>query len=235
VSLKTPLSQELLFGLGSPALTEIDGARLLPQVASAFEAMASAARNEGINLAIASGYRSFERQLAIWNAKAEGKRPLLGADGVALDAAKLEAGALIDAILLWSALPGTSRHHWGTDLDVFDCGQIQAAQLQLIPDEYREQGPCAALHCWLSAHAHEYGFFFPFKQGQSGVSAEPWHLSYAPLAVPILETFDVDSLARVLQQAPLALKPQVLQRLETLVQHYVYFIASPGPAAHVKG
>ncbi|WP_228290748.1 M15 family metallopeptidase [Shewanella cyperi] len=227
-----PLSQPELYGLGTPALTEIGGAGLLPQVALAFEAMAIAARNEGIAIAIASGYRSFERQLAIWNAKAGGKRPLLDRNGTAIDPASLDPQQLMEAILLWSALPGTSRHHWGTDLDVFDCNRITKAELQLVPAEYQQTGPCGALHDWLNAHAHEYGFFFPYQAGLSGVSAEPWHLSYAPLAVPMLAKFDSHDLALVLEQAPLALKAQVLPRLDALVRHYVHFIAPPGPAAH---
>ena len=34
--------------------------------------------------------------------------------------------ARIDAILCWSALPGGSRHHWGTDCDVIDAAALPA-------------------------------------------------------------------------------------------------------------
>ena len=38
--------------------------------------------------------------------------------------APLAPDALIETILLWSALPGGSRHHWGTDVDVFDAAAV---------------------------------------------------------------------------------------------------------------
>src|ERR1700683_1405996 len=83
-------------------------------------AMRAAARAAGIELAIVSSFRDFDRQLAIWNAKYSGERQLLDRAGRALQHAELNAQALVDAILIWSALPGASRHHWGTDVDVID-------------------------------------------------------------------------------------------------------------------
>ena len=56
------------------------------------------------------------------------------------------------AILHWSALPGASRHHWGTEIDVIDRAALLHGQLaQLVPDEYAADGVFAKLGLWLSA------------------------------------------------------------------------------------
>ncbi|MEE8192443.1 MAG: M15 family metallopeptidase, partial [Gemmatimonadales bacterium] len=79
-----------------------------------------AAGKAGFDLQMLSGFRSFEQQLSIWNRKALGKLAVLDSNAVPLDIEKLSEKELVFAILRWSALPGASRHHWGTDLDVYD-------------------------------------------------------------------------------------------------------------------
>lgn len=197
------------------------------QTALAFQAMAASATKDGIKLAICSAYRPFERQLAIWNAKASGKRAVLDINGQVVDIAKLSEDALIDLILLWSALPGASRHHWGTDLDVFDAGQIAVNCLRLVEAEYRDDGPCTQLHRWLLANAKDFGFYFPFQHGQSAVSAEPWHISYFPVSQTLLPHFEVQALAYIIGHSDMLLKDAVLARLPELVAEYVYRIAKP--------
>jgi len=122
--------------------------------ATSFLAMRDAAAQSGIDLVAASSFRDFDRQLAIWNAKWRGERPLLDRAGLPLDAASLDAGARIDAILCWSALPGGSRHHWGTDCDVIDAAALpQGYRVQLVPEEYVPGGVFARLTPWLRALA----------------------------------------------------------------------------------
>ena len=105
-----------------------------------------AAQAEGIDLAPTSSFRDFARQLAIWNGKFSGERPMQGAGGAQLDAATLTPRERIDAILLWSALPGASRHHWGTDLDLVDRNASEAGyQIKLTPEEFAPGGPFAKL------------------------------------------------------------------------------------------
>jgi len=89
-----------------------------------FAALRRAARHAGLELVAVSGFRDFDRQLEIWNAKYAGTRPVLDAAGALLDMAVLEPAQRIDAILRWSALPGASRHHWGTDFDLIDAGAV---------------------------------------------------------------------------------------------------------------
>ena len=100
--------------------------------------------------------------------------------------ASLSAEQQLHAILRFSAIPGTSRHHWGTDLDVFDAAALpQDYQLQLSPQEVAPGGMFDPLHCWLDqrmAAGEVHGFFRPYGQDRGGVAPERWHLSYAPMA-----------------------------------------------------
>ena len=51
----------------------------------------------------------------------------------------------IEAILPWSALPGASRHHWGTDVDLIDRKATPPGyRVQLTPEEFEPGGPFAA-------------------------------------------------------------------------------------------
>ena len=68
----------------------------------------------------ASSFRDFERQQLIWNCKFNGERKVHDDEGNLLDLALLDDWQKAQAILRWSALPGGSRHHWGTEIDIFD-------------------------------------------------------------------------------------------------------------------
>ena len=66
------------------------GCELHPQAAAALRAMHAAARHAGIELQAVSGFRDFDRQLAIWNGKFRGTRTLLDAASRPLRAAGLD-------------------------------------------------------------------------------------------------------------------------------------------------
>lgn len=101
-----------------------------------------------------------------------------------IDITLLSTGELCEAILRWSALPGASRHHWGSDLDVYDPSLLPAGQkLQLEPWEYQQGGYFYPLNQWMTEHMAEFGFYRPFTEEGDGVAVEPWHLSYRPLAL----------------------------------------------------
>jgi LAS superfamily LD-carboxypeptidase LdcB len=112
--------------------------------------MREAAARDGFDLVPVSSHRDFARQRAIWNAKFCGERPARDRNGRLVDMTALAPGARVDTILLWSALPGASRHHWGTDVDVAD-GRAMAGgyKPQLEVAEYRRGGPFAGLSAWL--------------------------------------------------------------------------------------
>ena len=164
-----------------------------------------AAATAGFDLKPASAFRDFQHQLAIWNAKFNGERPLYDASGQPLDALRLAPSERIEAILQWSALPGASRHHWGTDLDLIDANAIAPGyRVQLIAAEFSGTGPFAPLTDWLAAHAARFGFFLPFRGVRSGVQGEPWHYSFAPLAEPARRSLTPAVLRAALTAAPLA-------------------------------
>ncbi len=108
------LTEALLCGQDESLMVDVLGCPVHPAIVAPFEALRSDAARAGFELKIVSGFRGFDRQLAIWNAKASGRRPLLDSDGQALCFNELSCEQLLDAILRWSALPGASRHHWGS-------------------------------------------------------------------------------------------------------------------------
>ncbi len=100
------------------------------------------------------------------------------------------------AILRWSALPGASRHHWGTEIDVFDPDLLPKGQsLQLEPQEYQQNGYFAPLVEFLQQHLSDFDFYLPFLElpQDKKVGVEPWHISYRPIAEKLqpLLTLDV--------------------------------------------
>ncbi|RLV59270.1 D-alanyl-D-alanine carboxypeptidase family protein [Parashewanella curva] len=214
-----------LYGLQQDHLINVDGILLESKTATAFAKMADAASKDGINISICSGFRSFTQQLNIWNSKAAGNRSVLDINSKIINITKLTDVQLMQAILLWSALPGASRHHWGTDIDVFDANHISKAKLKLIPDEYMEHGPCNDLYQWLIQNATDFGFEHPFQAGKSGVSPEPWHISYRPVSDIYLERFDINDFEIVISTADIHLKNDILKQLNQLVENYVYRIA----------
>ncbi len=199
-----------------------EGDLLHPAAAQAFAEMQDAASAAGVNLAIASGFRSFERQRIIWNRKWCGERAINDKQGRPLDPADLSDEQKLHAILHWSALPGASRHHWGTDIDIWDpSGFGNNQQLQLIPEEYERPGaPCYTLWCWLKAHAEEYGFFFPYEVYQGGVAREPWHLSYRPIAHSIQHALTLEELTQAIKTADVEGKVTILEHLGAIKQRY---------------
>ena len=181
------LTPQQLTGRDPGALVELhEGQQLLPEVAQAFQALQADAAGAGFDLAIASSYRSYQRQLLIFNGKAGGQRPVHDDLGQPVPMQDLAPREQLLAILRFSALPGTSRHHWGTDLDVFDRAAVPGDyQLQLSPQEVAPGGVFDALHCWLDermARNDSHGFFRPYARDRGGVAPERWHLSYAPIA-----------------------------------------------------
>jgi len=197
---------------------------LLPEVRDVFRKMQHAAAREGLDFQICSSFRSFDKQLSIWNRKWQGELPLNSIDGKILDPQALSDTEKMHAILTWSALPGGSRHHWGTDFDFYDKTSIDAHshRLELIPEEFEGKGPCAKLATWVHTHAQQYGFYLPYANFKGGVAREPWHLSFQSLAEQIQAEFDVNALSKQLSQSDMLGKECVLASLPELVRRYTY-------------
>ncbi|MCV3286738.1 M15 family metallopeptidase [Aeromonas media] len=219
------MTQDQLLGLDESHLILVGRGphRLTAATAAAFNDMQVAAAYEGFNLQAASSWRGFERQLAIWNGKWRGERPLLDADNQPLDALQLDDMERLHAILRWSALPGTSRHHWGTDLDIYDPDSLPVGtRLALEPWEYEAGGWFADLGEWLGDHMTDFGFFLPYAKpldAAQGVAYEPWHISFAPESGE--QRLDPDALALCLQQADIEGKACILAHLDEILARYV--------------
>lgn len=201
------------------------GARLHIDVVEPFLRLRAAAAREGFELTILSGYRSFEQQLDIWNRKVRGELAVLDSAARPLDITTLTPEALVFAILRWSALPGASRHHWGTDIDVYDAAaKPRDYEVELIPAEVEHGGMFAPLHEWLDARIAEgtaFGFYRPYDADRGGVAPERWHLSYVPVAAVYAHLLTPDVLRQTLAAADMLHKDVVLAHLEEIYERYV--------------
>ena len=224
----TLYSADMLTGLTEQhLLSRQDGFKLHKDVAGPFSALCSAAKTDGIEIKIVSSFRSYQRQADIWQAKLSGKRAVLDMQGKAVDISTLSGKARLDAVLLYSALPGASRHHWGTELDIYDAAAVENDyHPRLIPEEYASQGPFYVLQQWLTEHANAFGFFLPYRQYQGGVAAEPWHISYQPLAQHYMAHLTPSILKQCLIQHPVAEQTLVLKHLDEIFNQYVCNICS---------
>ena len=171
-------SKETLMGLKSGGLVGVDY-KLLPDVAKAFDAMRKAALEEGIDLYSVSSYRSYYRQKSIW----ERKYGAFTASGATPRQAILR-------IIEYSTIPGTSRHHWGTDLDIVDRNATGTGD-SLMAKHFKPGGRYEKLHAWLTEHANSYGFYLVYTntEGRQGFKYEPWHFSYKAESQPRLKAY----------------------------------------------
>lgn len=207
------------------------GVRLHRDAVEPFLQLWEDAGAKGFDITIHSAFRDFARQLSIWNRKVSGELPVLDSTGAPIDIATLAPRDLVYAILRWSALPGASRHHWGTDLDVYDAAATPAGyELQLIPAEVDAGGMHAPLHEWLDARiasgtAHD--FYRPYDADRGGVAPERWHLSYAPVATPYAQALTPELLRTTIAGADMLLKDIVLEHLDDLYTRFVINVSLP--------
>lgn len=165
----------------------VPGGIIHKEALRAFSDMQKHALKDGVNINIVSGFRSFERQLGIWNRKY--KR---------FTAQRLSADDAIEKIILYSTIPGTSRHHWGTDIDVIDLSVKQPSGELLNEVNYHGDGPFCKLKEWMEKHSESYGFYLTYTANnyRTGFNYEPWHYSYRPIAVDYLKQYlklDIES------------------------------------------
>jgi LAS superfamily LD-carboxypeptidase LdcB len=208
----------------APAL----GARLHAGVLDAVTALREASARAGHDLAIVSSFRDFSRQSDIWNRKFRGEQAVFDRAGAPLDVSSMSGPERVRAILIWSALPGASRHHWGTDFDVYDRAAVPPDyRPQLTVAEYTGSGPFVRLNEWLGANLGNHGFFRPYTTDRGGVSPEPWHLSYAPVSGPALQALTLDVLTEAIEGSDLEGREHVLARQPEIHEKYVLSVDSP--------
>ena len=134
-----------------------------------FIRMYDAAKADGINLQIISAARNFNYQKGIWERKWNGDYSHFG-----------DSKERALKILEYSSMPSTSRHHWGTDID-----------LNSFENSYFESGQGLEEYEWLVANAATFGYCQVYSEKgadrPNGYNLEKWHWSYMPVSRHLLE------------------------------------------------
>lgn len=194
-------------------------------VSAKFQTLKKLASDQGLSLGVVSGFRSFELQKSIIEKKISGERPILDDLGHTKKVEELSQDELLFSILRWSALPGLSRHHWGSDFDIYDKNTIpDQYSIQLIPEEYEKGGPFTKLSEWLkelSRSPLNPGLFFPYEQDLGGVAREPWHISFSPLVPQFESTLDYPFFRRFIEENDIPLKSIILQKSEEIFERFI--------------
>ncbi|NQX76540.1 M15 family metallopeptidase [Gilvibacter sp.] len=206
-SLLAGMGLPLLSGFNTPFMThEVSLARLMgknenhltgssfkleKQTMQAFLRMQRAAAVDGVTIEVASAFRSFDRQAQIWTSKYNnytqaGMTPL----------------AAMKKIIEYSTMPGTSRHHWGTDCDLIDGDASPRPSSVLEPRHFHGQGPFCKFKEWMDANSESFGFFevYTDNANRKGFKYEPWHFSYKPVSQKYMETYLKFDFNRILEQ-----------------------------------
>lgn len=168
-----------------------EGINLRKEAYEAFSEMKKAAYSDGFSIKMVSSYRDFYRQEGIWERKYlrftedNGMSPL-------------EA---IDKIIEYSTIPGTSRHHWGTDIDIID-GNPKVSGDVLVPEKFESGGPFEGFKQWLDENSEAFGFYLVYTDDprRRGFKYEPWHYSYAPLSIPMLTAYRRLNVLKLMQK-----------------------------------
>ena len=157
-----------------------DSIKLEKNTFIAMEKMRKAALLDGIKIKVVSGFRDFERQKQIWNRKF--KKFTTENNLSDLDAIK--------EIIRFSTIPGTSRHHWGTEIDVID-EDFKNEKNLLISKKYEEGGIFEKLKKWMDNNSQKFGFYLTYDNNinRKGFEYEPWHYSYLPESKRYLKSF----------------------------------------------
>lgn len=187
---QTKIPTQELIGKGNPKLTKNKFYSLRPEVAQQFELMKNAALKDGILLKVVSSTRNFDHQNRIWNRKY-----------VRFRESGLTHNQTINKIIEYSTIPGTSRHHWGTDVDLID-GNIKTVGDVLDPSKFATDGPFCDLRAWLEENANTFGFYIVYTANKSrkGFNYEPWHYSYKPLSKAYLNAFQKLDITKILKE-----------------------------------
>ncbi|CAI6084057.1 hypothetical protein PAECIP112173_04164 [Paenibacillus sp. JJ-100] len=134
------------------------------EAAEALEKLFAGAKADGIELRAVSGYRSYQRQVSIYNNNVKTKGE--------------EYASRV------SAVPGRSEHQTGLAMDVSSpsVGNV----LEEVFGSSKEGQ-------WLDEHAAEYGFIIRYPKGEEDVTGyvyEPWHIRYvgADLAPDVVQS-----------------------------------------------
>lgn len=151
------------------------GMYLRRETAEALKEMLDAFHRDhpGTRIWITSATRTFYDQNRIWSGKWNGS---IHVEGRSLNQTIPDPRKRALKILEYSSMPGTSRHHWGTDFDI-----------NVLTNDYYKRGDGAVIYGWLQKNGARFGFCQPYTEGRrEGYYEERWHWSYRPLSLPLL-------------------------------------------------
>ena len=166
------INTEILIGMDDSRIVS-DTILLEKETYSAFIQMKDAAEKDGIIIKLVSGFRDFYRQQMIWNNKYKKFTNEFSLDGP----------TAIKEIIRFSTIPGTSRHHWGTEIDIIDKNFENEKDL-LISKKYEEGGIFNSLKKWMDKNSKRFGFYIVYDDDSNrpGFEYEPWHYTYKPIS-----------------------------------------------------
>lgn len=187
---ETKISQEDLIGKSSPEIVKGKDYRVLPEVSDALDRMKEDARKAGFDICVISSYRNYNYQNKLWERKFKANQ-----------AKGMTDEENIKSIVEYSTIPGTSRHHWGTDIDIIDMSH----GIPLDPLNEKHFNPGGQMYkfkLWLDENAHKYGFYLVYTKDdkRKGFKYEPWHFTYKPISDQMMEEYKGLDVKRILQE-----------------------------------
>jgi zinc D-Ala-D-Ala carboxypeptidase len=121
--------------------------RLTSGAAVSWRQMQAAAKDDGIELLLVSGFRSIAYQAGLIRRK-------------------LEAGQSVSEVLNVNAAPGYSEHHTGRAVD------LAVPDTEPLTEEFESSTAFA----WLEKNAANFGFSISYpRENRQGFVYEPWH------------------------------------------------------------
>ncbi len=171
-----------------------EGINLRKEAHDAFLEMKKAAYSDGIDIKIVSSYRNYYRQEAIWE-----RKYMRYTEDDSMDPLKA-----IDKIIEYSTIPGTSRHHWGTDIDIID-GYRKTDGDVLVPEKFEAGGPFEDFKKWMDENSNKFDYYLVYtnEPKRRGFKYEPWHYSFAPISIPMLTAYRRLNILLLLRQEEL--------------------------------
>ena len=118
-----------------------------------------------------SHYRSFDQQ-------AEIVRGVLRNQSITQASSDDAVRRALSLSLTTRSIPGFSRHHWGTEIDVVSADA----------EAWKPGGKLWPLAVFMTTEAPRFGFYNSFREGafpepgRPHYNSEPWHISYFPIA-----------------------------------------------------
>jgi LAS superfamily LD-carboxypeptidase LdcB len=145
--------------------------------------MIKEARRQGVKIKVVSSYRDFNHQNRIWKRKFD-----------KFISQGYSSKKAVEKVKEYSAIPGTSRHHWGTEVD------LSNGKSKLTNSTNKKYS------IWMNENAHKYGFYRVYTNNKlrAGYKYESWHYSFRKLSKPMLAQYNQLDLVKILKKEKIA-------------------------------